>query len=271
MCDARNKKFRMPLKWKTALCGLVVVMAFTHCDLQMAGTSVGTGNPTEIEVAFKNDSGAVPITGDLSVYASTQIPVEGYAPAPLLKVNVNGMTQASLNVKAFQSLPDSLWPKGSKNGSNFMFNVVVTGDSQGVILKGFTWRKAEGDFVLRDEDQKPPGNGATAVIKGQLAPLVAFQGIVDTSNFSLLLDYYLFIYGTGYKAKVERGVFAMPNLPKDKYDGFLLSLPRKENQISGVDSASVYSLTTSLDAGTSNLTRGEVHERVLLPDSLRSN
>jgi hypothetical protein len=270
MRKASDGSNQMPSKWKTALCGLAFVLALSRCfDDQVAGTSVGTGNPTEIEIAFKDDAGTAPITGNLSVYASTQIPVEGYAPQPLLTVDVTGASQATLKASAFATLADSLWPRSSRNDSECFFNVVVTGANSGAVLKGFAWRKADTSFGLRAEDEKVKAGVTRATVKSVLAPLVAFQGTVDTSNFSRLLDYHLFIYGTAYKAKVEHGVYMMPKVPKDKFDGFLISLPKKEDQISGADSASVFSLTSQLQEGSLNLTKGAVHERVLLPDSLR--
>lgn len=259
----------MPSPWKTALCGLAFVLALSHCDDQVAGTSVGTGNPTEIEIAFKDDAGNAPITGNLSVYASTQIPVEGYAPEPLLTVDVAGASQATLKASAFAALADSLWPKGSKNDSECFFNVVVTGANSGAVLKGFAWRKADTSFGLRAADEKVNAGVTKASVMGLLAPLVAFQGTVDTTSFSLVHDYHIFIYGTGYKAKIEHGVFSLPKLPDQKYDGFLIMLPQKDHLSFGVDSTSVFSLTSTLDSGSSNVAKGATIEKVLLPDSLR--
>jgi hypothetical protein len=254
---------------RTALCGFACLLALGACDDRMAGTSVGTGNPTEIEIAFKDDAGTAPITGSLSVYATTQIPVEGYAPEPLLKVDVAGASQATLKATAFAALADSLWPKGSKNDSERFFNVVVTGEDQGAVLKGFAWRKADTSFGLRAEDEKVKAGATKATVKGLLAPLVAFQGTVNTANFSLVHDYHLFIYGTGYKAKIENGIFSMPKLPNQKYEGFLIILPQKDHLTFGMDSTSVFSLTSSLESGNSNLAQGAAYEHVLLPDSLR--
>jgi hypothetical protein len=254
---------------RTALYGFACVLALGACDDRMAGTSVGTGNPTEIEIAFKDDAGTAPITGSLSVYATTQIPVEGYAPEPLLQVDVAGASQATLKATAFAALADSLWPKGSKNDSERFFNVVVTGEEQGAVLKGFTWRKADTSFGLRAEDEKVKAGETRATVKSLLVPLVAFRGTVDTASFNLFANYHLFIYGTGFKAQVEHGTFSMAKVPKDKYEGFLLSLPKSDHVISGLDSTSVFSLTSPLEDGASDLIKGPLHDRVLLPDSLR--
>ncbi|MEO6096548.1 MAG: hypothetical protein ABIW76_12910 [Fibrobacteria bacterium] len=259
----------MSSAWKTALCCLALVLALSRCDDQVAGTSVGTGNPTEIEIAFKDDAGTAPITGSLTVYASTQIPVVGYAPEPLLKVDVAGASQATLRAADFAALPDSLWPKGSKNGSDRFFNVVVTGLDRGAVLKGFTWRKTDTSFGLRAQDVQVKAGEAKAIVNGRLAPLVALQGTMDTANLNIFGNYYLFIYGTAFQAQIVHGNFSIAKVPKDIYEGFVLSLPLFDRVISGMDSTSVFSLSPSLAEGELDLTKGPLHDRVLLPDSLR--
>lgn len=263
---------RMPKAWKAALGGLAGVLVLSSCADRMAGTSVGTGNPTEIEVAFKDDSGKpLSINGDVSVYASTQIPVEGYAPEPLVKVPVSGADRATLKAEDFQALADTLWSKGSRNGDVFAFNVVVTGESKGAVLKGFTWRKSDGEFGVRSEGEKPGAGTKKSSVKEPLLQLVAFQGTIDTSTFSLTHEYHLFLYGTGYASKVAHGAYLLPKVPMKSQDGFLIALPSKLHLSAGVDSASVFSLSSTLEAGFSNPQMSEVHDRVLLPDSLRIN
>jgi hypothetical protein len=270
MNPLRSGLDRMPKAWKAALGGLAGALALSCCADRVAGTSVGTGNPTEIEVAFRDDAGAaLSITGDLSVYAITQIPVEGYAPEPLVKVPVAGADRATLKAEDFKALADSLWPKGSRNGDLYAFNVVVTGESRGAIVRGLTWRKDLNKFVLREEDPKIDEGVKKASIEGPLVPLVAFQGTMDTTTFSLTHEYHLFLYGTGYTSRVSHGVFILPKVPLESHDGFLIGLPSKLHLSAGVDSTPVYSLTSTLEAGTSNPEKGAVYDRVLLPDSLR--
>jgi hypothetical protein len=270
MNPLRSQLDRMPKAWRAALGGLAGALFLSCCVDRVAGTSVGTGNPTEIEVAFKDESGGdLSITGDLSVYASTQIPVEGYAPQPLVKVPVSDADRATLKAGDFKDLADSLWPKGSRNGDIFSFNVVVTGESQGAIVRGLTWRKDLDKFGLRDGDPKIDEGVMKASIKGPLVPLVAFQGTVDTATFGILNDYHLFLYGTGYASRLSHGAFVFPKVPMEKLKAFLLVLPKKENLSSDIDSTPVFSLTGFLEAGISNPVVGAFHEQVLLPDSLR--
>jgi hypothetical protein len=92
---------------------------------------------------------------------------------------------------------------------------------------------------------------------------------VDTTTFSLIHNYHLFLYGTGYASKLSHGAFLLPKVPMEKHEGFLLALPKKDQLFQGIDSTPVFSLTGSLEAGVSNPVQGPVHELVLLPDSLR--
>lgn len=262
---------RMPKAWRAALGGLAGALVLACGADRMAGTSVGTGNPTEIEVAFQDDAGApLSISGDLSVYASTQIPVQGYAPEPLVKLAVSGSDRATLKAGDFQALADSLWPKGSRNGDVYAFNVVVTGESKGAVLKGFTWRQADGEFGVRSEGEKPTAGTKKSSITGPLLPLVTFQGTMDITAFSNVHDYHLFLYGTGYTSKLSNGTFLLPKVPMEKQVGFLLALPKKDQPSNGIDSTPVFSLTAPLESGISNPERGAIHEQVPLPDSLPS-
>lgn len=269
MNDSRMEKPPMPLTWKTALCSLAAAMAFIRCDMQMAGTSVGTGNPTEIEVAFKNDSGSVPITGTLEVYASTQIPVPGFAPAPLLSVSVSGETQARLTADEFKSIVDSLWPKTSVENETYHFNVVVKGEDHGAILKGWVFRKKEGDFLLRTEDSTASRNDNVATVQGVVTPLVEYKGALDPTKLSPYWDYFLFLDGTGYASKGDNGKFSIPKLPLGQYESHVVLLPGKDPLLGGTDSTTVYGLTTLIEPGKESLTLSTEQKQIPLPDSLK--
>jgi hypothetical protein len=199
---------------------------------------------------------------------STQIPVAGYAPEPLLRVDVVGATHATLTAAAFKALADSLWSGGSMNGSGRAFNVVISGSGHGAVLRGFAWNKDENTFGLRAGDKPPAGHGLKVDVIGALAPLVTIQGSVDTSTFNLSSDFHLFVYGTGFSSKIVDGRFSLPAIPMDKYEGFLISLPKPDHPASETDSASVYSLNSLLQDGAVNLPKGPIHDRLPLPDSL---
>lgn len=255
-----------------ALCGIAAALAPAGCANRVAGTSVGTGNPTEIQVSFRDDAdAAVLITGTMKVYASTQVTVSGYDPDPLFTVSVAGASRAALKAGDFASLNDSLWPAGSVQGAARKFNVVVLGAGNGGVLTGFAYLKEKGAFELRAEDTKPvwDASGKSAVIHGRIKGLVEFKGAVDTSTLSGSLDYHLFMYGTGFTAPVVGGTFSFPKLPEGQYQAFLISQPKKDQQSAGADSATIFTTGAVLNAGNTDLAKGVIHERVPLPDSLR--
>lgn len=260
----------LPLR-KTALCAAFALLALSGCDERMAGTSVGTGNPTEIQLGFRDGTGSAALSGRMSVYASTQIPVEGYRPGPLLEYELKDATSATLKAAEFAALPESVWAKGSVAEGIHSFNVVVTGTSQGSVLAGFGFDKAKGKFVLRPEDDEAvwDAEGERAAVKDSLRALVDLQGTVDTNSISRFTHYHLFLFGTSFASKVERGSFTMHDVPEGKYDAYLIALPTRDDPpISDVDSTDVFSTTAPISTGTSLLSRGELFERVRLPDSL---
>jgi hypothetical protein len=268
-----NQFRRLPSYLSTAaLCGVAAALALAGCEDRVAGTSVGTGNPTEIQVSFRDDAdAAVPITGTMKVYASTQVTVSGYDPDPLLTVSLAGASKAALKADDFTSLHDSLWTAGSIQGAARKFNVVVMGAANGGVLMGFAYLKDKGAFELRAEDTKPvwDESGKVAAIRGRIKGLAEFKGAIDTTKLSGSLDYQLFIYGTGFTSPVVGGTFSFPKLPEGQYQSFLISQPKKDQQSTGADSATIFTTSAVLTAGNTELAKGDIHERVLLPDSLR--
>jgi hypothetical protein len=256
---------------KAAAFAAAALLALAACeDDRMAGTSVGTGNPTEIQLGFRDASGTAALSGRVSVYAATQIPVEGYRPEPLLKYDLENAPYATLKAADFAALPDTVWAKGSIDNSVRSFNVVITGASQGSILEGFRFDKAKGAFELRSEDEGAPWNEAhdRVMLKDSLRALVELKGTVDTANVNRFKDYHLFLYGTGFTSKINNGSFALHGVPDGAYNAFLISLPQKDSPLTGIDSTDIFSTTAPLAAGTTELSRGALYERVRLPDSL---
>ncbi len=246
--------------------------ALSACDGRIAGTSVGTGNPTEIQLGFRDSTGApVPVTGSLQVYASTQIPVAGFSPEPLLSVDVAGASSASLKAEAFQALADSLWPKGSVENGVYGFNVVVAGQEQGAILKGFAFRKADSRLILPPEDNGAARNGDRAEIIGTLGSLTDITCAIDPSTLSPNRDHYLFLYGTGYAAKDTSGTFVFHRVPRANHEAFLISLPRKDNPTGTTpDSLYIYNVNAGIAPGSVNpLQIMGVQSGVPFPESLK--
>ncbi|MDB5105494.1 MAG: hypothetical protein JWP91_3183 [Fibrobacteres bacterium] len=274
MSDESREKREMGPKWKAALCGLAAGFALLRCDMQTAGTSVGTGNPTEIIVSFQGDSGSESINGTMDVYAYTQIPVPGFSPEPLVRVGIAGAMHAALKAATFQALADSLWPKTSIEDGAYRFNVVVTGEHSGSILKGFSFRRKTGDFVLRAEDAKKAlRNENVATVWGAMAPLAAFECSIDPGSLIAQKDHYLFLYGTGFQVKGDSGRFVFPAMPKAAYQVSMVSLPKKGEGGAGAnDSVYVYGLTSGIEAGKPNpLSFGPIQDTLPVPESLRAD
>lgn len=250
----------------------LAALTSSGCDGRIAGTSVGTGNPTEIQVGFRDSSGTpTPVTGSLQVYASTQIPVPGFSPQPLLSVDLAGASSASLKAEAFRGLADSLWPKGSVENGAYAFNIVVAGQERGAILKGFAFRKEGLRFVLPDADSGAAKLGDAVQLNQTVAPLTDIICSIDTNTISPTWDNYLFLYGTGYAAKGVSGKFVFHGLPQASHQVFLISLPRKDDPNgTAIDSLYVYGVSTGIVSSTVNALKvGEIQAIVPTPDSLK--
>jgi hypothetical protein len=260
---------RLSAVLKAAIIAAAGALALASCMDRVAGTSVGTGNPTEIVVGFRDDSDAsIPVSGSLSVYASTQIPVPGFAPDPLLKVDLSSSRSASLNAVAFAALADSLWPEGSRDGATRLFNVVISGTDRGAVLRGFAFLKDKGAFLLRDEDAAAPRDGGSVSVKGALTSLADYKGTIDTTSLSPFWNYYLFVYGTGFSTKIEHGAFTLPRVPKSGQEVLLIPLPGDLAHSSGIKSTTVFELSVPLVPGENVVSQGKVRDTVPLPDSL---
>jgi hypothetical protein len=269
MSIVRNQMSPGILTWKVAFCGLAPILALLHCDKLVAGTSVGTGNPTEIAISFKNDSGSVPVTGSLSVYASTQIPLPGLRTEPLLTVAVSGGTHATLNAESFHGLADSLWPKTSIRDGAYLFNLVISDAKAGAILRGFSYRKSRNDFVPREEDSLASGSIRMGVT-GTLTPLVPVTCTVDDRMLNGLKDHFVFLYGTGYIAQSDSGKFTFPALPKGMHHAYLLSITREDTGgVLAPSKVRIYGLNLDLDSDSSTaLTRTQVLDSFPAPKTL---
>lgn len=259
-----------PTALSTAVSATFALLALAGCEDRVAGTSVGTGNPTEIQVGFKDGTGSAALTGRVSVYASTQIPVEGYRPEPLLKYDLQDAGYATLKAADLAALPESLWARGSVENGIHEFNVIFTGATRGSVLTGFGFDKAKGAFVLRPGDAAAvwSGDRDLARVKDSLRTLVEMSGTMDTAGLSRYYDNHLFLYGTGFSATVVNGSFTFRGVPENKYAAFLIALPNKDHQASGMDSTDVFSTNSVVSVEPVSLSRSDPFERVRLPDSL---
>jgi hypothetical protein len=143
--------------------------------------------------------------------------------------------------------------------------VVVKGADAGAILKGYSYRKAEGDFLLAPEDSGAAVQNRVARLDKTMLPLGTLACGKDDSAFNSEYEDYVFLYGTGYAAKVVEGKFVLANIPKDKYKAYHLYVPR-DNPLSDEDTANVYELRDSLDTDSRFFTYGALHDVVPVKD-----
>jgi hypothetical protein len=256
------------------LCLVALFACLRNAGQEVTSTSVTTGNPTGIKVVFKRESVPVSLNGTVDIYAADQIPVEGYSPDPLLRISLNKSQSIEIGSESIDSIEDSLWPVKSVEGDSIKkFNVVVTGDSLGLILEGYGFRKRKGGtgFDFFKNGNVLASGGATIQVAADLVPLTDYVCKTDTNRlaFSSIAVYHLFIYGTGYKAKGEAGVFKLSKLPIGQHNAHLIKLPGRDHLTSGQDSASVFNLIGGLNTANDSIYRGSEHDRVELPDSLK--
>jgi hypothetical protein len=253
---------------------LLCIASFFAClrnvGQEVTSTSVTTGNPSGIRLVFKKDSLPVSLNGKVEIFAMTQIPVHGFSPNPLLIYRLENASSIEIEGKSIESIPDSLWPAGSLEGDSiWKFNAVISGDSEGSVVKGMAFKKAmNGSGFARPGLFSEFDSHTEASVT--LSGLLNYVGKMDTNRLSFYRDHYIFIYGTGFSAKEEHGLFKFTGLPVGYHEAFLLPLPgSKDGQASGEDSAAVYTLNSVLSTEIDSLYRGTLFEMVELPDSLK--
>ena len=225
---------------------------FSQCELQLAGSSVGTGNPTEMKLGFAENGSPTSFTGKVDLFGSTQIPVPGFDTLPLASFQVDGKQELVLGAKDLKAIPMASWPKGSREGDSlFRFNLVATGTVRGAILAGLVWKGSnlvKGGFAI-DSQVVKRDNGKAGIDVG-LRGLVEFRGRLPEDEVMPEMAHFLFIYGTGYFTEMKGNEFAFQGIPEDKIAPAFIRLPL-ESSSSG-DSTFVYGFKSSLNAGTTD-------------------
>lgn len=255
----------------TLIAGLFLLACIQNSREVLTSTSVTTGNPSGIRIIFKKDSTPISLNGVVEVFASTQIPVPGFSPKPLLRIELAEAKDIEIATSSINSIPDSLWPEKSTEGDSIQrFNAVITSDSLGLILENICFNRKKAGFSFSKEDSVLPSNNSQAEIIANLAQLTDYAGKTDTNQLSAFHDYYLFIYGTGFVSKGEHGIFMLPRLPIGTHNAFFLPLAKKPYPVSSIDSATIFSLNGKLDTRTDSLSRGPIYREIELPDSLKT-
>lgn len=260
---------KKPAKTSLVIAAAVTAALFCNCEMQTAGSSVGTGNPTEIQVAFTGTGGSPQgVTGSMDIYAATQVTVPGFQPEPLAHFDINGDKSHSLLGSDLKGVADSLWPKSSHEGDSILrFNVVVKGDSQGVIIQDLGFRRADATFSVPDSLKNPSSKDGAVMVWGDLKEMVPFTISMDTAQFDPEQDYFLFLAGTGFHAENEGASFTFGAVPYGVHHASFLQLWKKNHgPASQSDSAYVYSIKSEFNtASPETISVGAISDSVPLP------
>lgn len=249
-------------------CGLALVRCGGD---RVAGSSVTTGNPTEIQVSFTGENGPVALAGRVEIYAATQVPVPGFRPAPLARREVDGKS-FTLTASLFEGIADSLWPPGSLEGDSLArFNLAITGGSQGAILRNLAFRLKEGGFTL-EEGIGTEGAGGAVSLKAGLTNLVEYKAFIDPGSLESARHNYLFLLGTGYAAKSDSGKFTFPAIPAGSHPLSFLTLPDRQFNTGKEDTAEVFGVDKPLVAGKVDTVKADQLEfKLPLPADYRQH
>lgn len=254
-------------RWSLALAS---VIALAHCtDDRLAGSSVTTGNPTEIQVGFTGENGPAALSGRVEIYAATQIPVPGFRPEPLGRFVVVG-TSFALTANHFANIADSMWAEGSLVGDSLArFNLVFADANSGAILRDMAIRLKDRKFDLKEGTFTPGMDGAVSVQTG-IKPYAAYEVVMDSVAMSISRFHFLFLQGSPWYAAESTGVFRFPALPLDAYRLSYVAVPNKANApVSVMDSLSIYTLDRPVQTGSTAVIRGDAEYRLPVPASYR--
>ncbi len=241
-------------------------------SVDISSTSVSTGNPVGLTFHFEKGSHPIALTGTMDIYAATQIPVPGYRPDPLLRIRLDNTDTARLDATVLAAIPDTLWLNNTGMKDSLLnFNVVLTGDSEGAILQGFSFDKRRGLII------SPATSEGERTFHAEVSSLVDYVGHLRLDSTGLSthrFDFYLFIFGTGYYAKgighqaseVDTILFTIPKLPAGQHDAFVLLFPNPAYApLSHSDSTAILNLESPFRTDSDSLRVVSVFKLVKLP------
>jgi hypothetical protein len=218
-------------------------------DNEFTGTSTTSGNPTKIDLGFVDSTGPTNVTGTIGIYAKTQIPMPEFEPEPLLKFEIKGKRSFILNSSDLSLIADSLWPASSRIGDSiYQFNILVTNDSLGTIMEGFSYNANRSRFNISDSvDHKEKSDSITSV-SAHLATLVDIPFLMREDFLEPEKEDYAFIPGTKYFVHLENTHPILRKVPRERHTAAFILLWQKNHGPSGsTDSTIVYRSNSQLD------------------------
>lgn len=247
-------------------------LALLRCDTQVAGSSVTTGNPTEIQVSFTGDGQPTALTGRVELYGATQIPVPGFQPEPLASFEVEDTKDFTLKASDLEAIPDSLWPVGSVVGDSLVrFNLVAADGARGLLIKDFAWHPISGGFRHTGMKTGDEVGGKALKLSAELEAMTAHAITVHIESLTASHDNYLFIRGSGFVARGDSTAFLFPGLPEGRHQTNFLAIAKPGHGSSGnQDSVSIYDVPVPIDTESRQAVDiGAKVETLPLPSSLK--
>lgn len=219
-------------------------------DDRVAGSSVTTGNPTEIQVGFTEHGSEVAFSGRVALYGATQIPVPGFQPAPLDSWDLSDAKVFNLTIASLQDIPDSLWPKGSTVGDSLrLFNLVATNSTRGSITRNLAYRVKKKDFALPEGSWKPGKREGQALVAAGLTVREKWEAYLKPAAINPTKHNYLYLPGTGFSALSKCGRFEFQSIPTGSHPLAFLTTGKNFGSSVPEDSVSVYNVTTVVVSG----------------------
>jgi hypothetical protein len=219
-------------------------------------------------ISFSAGGRPFSFTGNLELYASTQLPVPGFRPEPLKSFSLVGVNDFDLDSSAFGEISDSLWSAGSAFGDSIvLFNIFVAGKDSGSFLPGFAFHRRKKSFA-----RSIGGSGAAENRLASNAELLPYDGMTVRMNPERLSPdnpAYLFVPGSGIVGRSDSGTFLL-SAPRGKYALTLIFVPGPDHSTGLNDSVGLYNLRYEAATGTpSENAMSGVSGLVAVPDSFK--
>jgi hypothetical protein len=263
-----------PFRRRIAPLGLFLLLV-SACVLQergsdVAGTSVGTGNPGKLKLGFNIEDSAYRFAGSISLFADRQISVPGVDPDPLAVFPVEPSNEFILAAENVAAIPDSIWPSNSRTGDSIRrFNLVVSNSSFGAIVKGIGLDLTRREFLPYDSQSAIVENRKFEVAV-ELHPMKPLTAKINPIRLENTNHNFLFVYGSGFYAKSDSGEFIFPPMPTIEYEMSFVSFPGENRPTTSLDSSYIYGVAPIIthDSGEVRDVSGLI-EQIPLPEAYK--
>lgn len=195
-------------------CALLSACSQDAPDQKMAGTSVGTGNPTEIKLSFTKDGLETPVSGRLEIFLADQNPVFDSLPFAAFAVS-----EEAGRLLVGGDLADSLEKKIARGGK------ALPGQNPAALTVNAFFRAStglEGGITLSlvldtgKNGASAPGRDEAAKSALRVGPLLRARGQVG-SSVAEADEAHVFVPGSPFKSLVDTGRFEIAGIPQGEF------------------------------------------------------